>query len=299
MKRIVLFSLTNIAVLVSLSVVAHLLGLDQWLSSKGIPWVSLLVFSLVFGFAGSMVSLLISRWMAVHAYNIQIIESPNGSEERWLVNSVSELTTRAGIPMPQVGIYDSPEANAFATGPSRNKALVAVSSGLLNQMSENEIRGVLAHEVGHISNGDMVTMSLLQGVLNTFVMFFAYLIGIALDSAMRGNRDDRYRGPGIGSYIGRMIAQIVLGLLASLITMAYSRSREFAADRLSAQINGKQSMISALRKLQRIHDTGGVFDNRAESLATFKISNPTTSFLGRLLASHPPLEERIAALEQV
>lgn len=300
MKRVILFALTNIAVLVVLTIAGHLFGIDRWLASRGVPWVAMLVLAVLFGFTGSFISLLISRWMAIQIYSIEVIDAPADSNQRWLVNTVSELTSRAGIPMPKVGIYQSDEANAFATGPSQSKSLVAVSSGLLQQMGENEIRGVLAHEVGHITNGDMVTMALLQGVLNTFVWFLSHLVGIALDNALRGDRDrDRYyRGPGIGSWVGQIIAQIVLGLLASMIAMGYSRQREFAADRMSAQINGKQSMIAALRRLQSIHEHGGIFDNRSETLTAFKISNPSTSWLGRVLASHPPLEERIAALER-
>ncbi len=298
MKRVVLFAVTNLAVLVALTIVARILGIDQWAARHGYPWGFILGISLVFGFAGSMISLLASKWMAITIYGIQVIDAPSDSTSRWLVDTVGQLADKAGLPMPAVGIYESDETNAFATGPSRGSALVAVSSGLLGRMNEREIRGVLAHEIGHITNGDMVTMTLLQGVLNAFVILLSYIVGIALDSFMRGDRDERYRGPGIGSWIGRMIAQVIFGFLASLVVAAYSRSREFAADRMSAQLNGKQSMIAALQKLQQLYNSEGVFDDRSQALSAFKISNHSGHGLAMLLATHPPLEERIAALER-
>jgi heat shock protein HtpX len=245
-----------------------------------------------------MISLLASKWIAINVYGIQVIDAPTDSTAHWLVNTVAELTQKAGIPMPAVGIYESDETNAFATGPSRGSALVAVSSGLLQRMNEREIRGVLAHEIGHITNGDMVTMTLLQGILNSFVILLSYVVGIALDSFLRGDRDERYRGPGLGSWVGRMIAQVVFGFLASMVVAAYSRSREFAADRMSAQLNGKPSMIAALQKLQNLYESHDVLDDRSPALSAFKISNRSGTGLTRLFATHPPLEERIAALER-
>jgi len=207
MKRIALFALTNIAVLVVISIVVRALGLDRWIGAHGVSYTGLLVMSMVIGFSGSLFSLLISKWMAIRAYSIELIKTPSNSTEQWLIQTVREQSEKAGIPMPDVGIYDSPETNAFATGRSRNNALVAVSSGLLHQMRQREVEGVLAHEVAHIANGDMVTMSLLQGVLNTFVIFFSRIIGLLVDSLLQGNRRDdqeRSSGTGMGFFIGSM-----------------------------------------------------------------------------------------------
>ena len=296
MKRITLFALTNVAVLVVISIVVRALGLDRWIGAHGISYTGLMVMSLVIGFTGSLFSLLISKWMAIRAYSIELIKTPANSTEQWLVQTVRDQSEKAGIPMPDVGIYDSPEANAFATGRSRNSALVAVSSGLLHQMRQREVEGVLAHEVAHISNGDMVTMTLLQGVLNTFVVFFSRVIGLLVDSFLQGNRRDdegRSSGTGIGFFIGSLVAQIFLGLLASMVVMAYSRRREFAADAMAARIEGKDAMIGALQRLKVIHDGGGVLDDRSASLAAFKISHN----YGNWFASHPPLDHRIQALQ--
>jgi heat shock protein HtpX len=256
-----------------------------------------MVMSLVIGFTGSLFSLLISKWMAIRAYSIELIKTPSNSTEQWLVQTVREQSEKAGIPMPDVGVYDSPEANAFATGRSRNSSLVAVSSGLLHQMRQREVEGVLAHEVAHIANGDMVTMTLLQGVLNTFVVFFSRVIGLLVDSFLQGNRRDeegRSSGTGIGFFIGSLVAQIFLGLLASLIVMAYSRRREFAADAMAARIEGRDAMVGALQRLKMIHEGGGVLDDRSASLAAFKISHN----YGNWFSSHPPLDDRIRALQQ-
>lgn len=299
MKRILLFSLSNIAVLAVLTVVLHFTGLDHWLyARKGITLEFLLLLSAIFGFAGSLFSLAISKWLAKWSYDIHIIQQPDNQAEQWLLDTIARLAKQAGVKMPEVGVYESPEVNAFATGPSRNNALVAVSSGLVHQMNLRQIEGVLAHEMSHVSNGDMVTMTLLQGVLNTFVLFFSYIVGFALDAAMRGRDEERRSGGiGIGFYLGQIVTQILLGIVATMIVMAYSRHREYGADALGAKLAGKDNMISALRRLKEITETGGVIDNRSEAVAAFKINNPTG--LLALFASHPPLETRIAALERL
>jgi len=297
MKRIVLFLATNLAVVAVLTIVLSLLGVDRWMTDQGINYRMLLGFSLVVGFGGSFFSLAISKWMAKHAYRIQIIQQPRNEAESWLFNEIQGMAKSAGVAMPEVGVYDSPEANAFATGPSRNNALVAVSSGLLRNMNQQQIQGVLAHEVAHIANGDMVTMTLLQGTLNTFVIFLSRVLGFALDQFLRRGDDGQRRGGGMGYFLGVFVCQMVLGLFASMIVMAYSRRREFRADAMAAQLEGKASMISALQRLQQITQGGGVLDDRAPSLTAFKINHP--SRMMRLFASHPPIEERIAALERL
>jgi heat shock protein HtpX len=297
MKRIFLLTVTNVAVLVLLTAVISLLHLDRWLTAAGINYPLLLVFSLVVGFTGSFISLAISKWMAKMAYQIQIIDSPQTEGEEWLLNTVRSLAARARIAMPEVGIYQSPEVNAFATGPSRSNALVAVSSGLLSQMNRRQIEGVLGHELTHVSNGDMVTMTLLQGVVNTFVVFLSRIIGVAVDSFLNRGSDER-RGVGMGFFIGMFLSEIVLGILASFIVAWYSRQREFRADAGSAQIAGPDAMLSALRGLQALSEGGPVIDERSASLNTLKINGKPSGFLS-LLASHPPLEERIAALERL
>lgn len=295
MKRIVLFMLTNVAVLAVISILTMVLGVDKWLTSQGLNLPMLLAFSAVVGFTGSIFSLLISKWMAKMAYSIHIIDQPQDAAERWLVMTVTRQAERAGIRTPEVGIYESPEVNAFATGPSRNNALVAVSSGLLNRMSQPQVEAVLAHEVGHVANGDMVTMTLLQGVLNTFVVFLSRIFGYLIDAALKRNDD---RGVGMGYFLGSMICQIVLGIFASMIVMAYSRRREFKADAMGAQLAGKQNMISTLQRLNDIIHGGGVLDDRSPALSAFKISNRPSKMMA-LFSSHPPMEERIAALQRL
>ncbi|MGD9895720.1 MAG: protease HtpX [Candidatus Methylacidiphilaceae bacterium] len=296
-KRILLWTATNVAVLVLLTAVISLLHLDRWLTAAGINYPLLLVFSLVVGFTGSFISLAMSKWMAKMAYNIQVIDSPQTEGEEWLVNTVRSLAARARIAMPEVGIYQSPEVNAFATGPSRSNALVAVSTGLLSQMDRREVEGVLGHEITHVSNGDMVTMTLLQGVLNTFVVFFSRIIGVAIDSFLNRGQEER-RGVGLGFFIGMFLSEIVLGLLASFIVAWFSRQREFRADAGSARIAGRDAMISALRELQSLAEGAPVVDERSASLSAFKINGKTGGLLS-LLATHPPLEERIAALQRL
>lgn len=296
MKRIILFVLTNVAVLAVLAVVAHLFGVDRYLTAAGLNLPMLLIFSAILGFGGSIISLLISKWMAKMAYRIRVIDRPRDTVEMWLVSTVARFAEQAGIRTPEVGIYDSPEVNAFATGPRRNNALVAVSSGLLRQMDQRQAEAVLAHEVAHVANGDMVTMTLLQGVLNTFVVFLSRVFGFLIDAALR--RDSDRGGVGIGYFLGSIICQIVLGVLASMLVMAYSRHREYRADAMGAQLAGRNNMISALQRLNEIMHHGGVIDDRSPALSAFKINNRPSGFLA-LFASHPPLEKRIEALRRM
>lgn len=300
MKRVFLFVLTNIAIVLVIAIVTHLFGFDRWLNyhagqGYGINYVQLLGFSLVVGFAGSFISLALSKWMAKSAYNIHVIESPESEAEQWLVDTVQAQAAKAGIAMPEVGIYDSPEVNAFATGPSRSNSLVAVSSGLLRAMSRQEATGVLAHEITHVANGDMVTMTLLQGVLNTFVVFLSRIFAFFIDNALRGGRDDR--GPGIGFFLATLFFQVVLGFLASLVVFAFSRWREYHADAGSARLEGKEPMLAALRRLKAITESDPVIDDRSPALQSFKINGKPGST--SLFADHPSLDDRIAALERL
>jgi len=296
-KRILLFILTNIAVIAVITLIVNLLGVNHFLSARGIDYRQLLVFSLVIGFTGSFISLGISKWMAKSIYNIHVIENPSGEAETWLVETVRGLAAKARIAMPEVGIYDSPEVNAFATGPSRSNSLVAVSSGLLRAMRRDEIEGVLGHEITHISNGDMVTMTLLQGVLNTFVIFLSYVVAFFVDRFLSGSRDNDDRGPGFGFFIGQFVCQILLGFLASLIVLAYSRAREYRADAGSARLEGKAPMLAALRRLKEITEGDPIIDDRSPAISAFKISGKP----GRssLWADHPSLDDRIEALEKL
>ncbi|SDU29909.1 Heat shock protein. Metallo peptidase. MEROPS family M48B [Verrucomicrobium sp. GAS474] len=296
MKRIFLFILTNIAILAVMMIVIHLFSLDRFITANGLNYTTLFGFSLVVGFTGSFISLAISKWIAKMSYNIEVITSPENETEEWLVDTVRRQAAKVGVAMPEVGIYESPEVNAFATGPSRSNSLVAVSSGLLRVMTREEAEGVLAHEMTHVSNGDMVTMTLLQGILNTFVVFFSYIIAFAVDRALSNGRDED-RGPGIGFMIGQFVTQICLGVLASLVVLAYSRSREFKADAGAARLEGKGPMIAALKRLKQITESDFIYDDRAPALSNFKISGkPSTT---HIWASHPPLEDRIEALEKL
>lgn len=288
MKRIVLFIATNLAVIALLSVIIQVTGIDVSTYSNGhINFQGLLILSAVFGMGGAFISLAMSKWIAKWTTRARVIERPSNQTESWLVQTVQKHARNAGIGMPEVAIYDAPDMNAFATGMSRNKALVAVSTGLLQNMQREEIDAVLGHEISHVANGDMVTMALLQGVLNTFVIFLARVIGTVVDRTISGNRE----GGGGFAYFGIVIVlQLVLGLLASLIVMAFSRRREFRADAGGAKLAGKQSMISALERLA---------GNSAEStlpkaIKAFGISDD--GGFTRLLRSHPPIAERIAAL---
>jgi heat shock protein HtpX len=289
MMRIFLFLATNVAILVVISIVFNLLGLSGALDAQGIDLNlnALLVMSAVIGMTGSFISLLMSKWSAKNAMGVYVIEQPQNQTERWLVDTVARLARQANIGMPEVGMFQQPEANAFATGWNKNSALVAVSTGLLETMSADEVEAVLGHEISHVSNGDMVTMALMQGVVNTFVYFFATLIGYVVDRAVFKTE----RGYGPAYYIVQMVAQIALGILASMLVMWFSRYREFRADAGGAQLAGRQKMIGALRALQRTQETATL----PGQLAAFGINGDGR--LMRLFMSHPPLEERIAALQ--
>jgi heat shock protein HtpX len=291
MKRILLFALTNIAVLLVITVVVKLLGLDAYLSARGGNLGGLLLVSALFGFGGALISLVLSKSMARLAMGVQIIERPRNEEERWLLETVRAYAGRLRLGMPEVGVFDSPAMNAFATGASRNHALVAVSTALLKGMGREEVEAVLGHEMSHIANGDMVTMTLLQGVLNTFVIFLARVLGSVIDSALRGQRDER-AGPGAAYFLIVIVLQIVFGVLASMIAMWFSRHREFRADAGGAQLAGRDRMVGALLELQRAHG-----EPLPGQLQAFGIRDGSAArWFGRLLMSHPPLEERIAAL---
>jgi heat shock protein HtpX len=295
MKRVFLFVMTNLAVLALLTIVVQLFGLDRYLTGTGLNLGGLLVFAAIFGFGGAIFSLLISKWSAKRAMGVQVITQPRNAAEAWLVNTVKQHADRAGIGMPEVGVFDTPEMNAFATGARRDNALVAVSTGLLNGMQQKEAEAVIGHEVSHVANGDMVTLTLLQGVLNTFVIFLARIIGHLVDSALRGNQQGG-RSSGIGYFVTVLVAQIVLGLFASMIVMWFSRHREFRADAGGAQLAGRDGMIGALERL-RIEQTRRQPQGLPEQMRAFGISAGDVHGFKRLFMSHPPLEERIAALQ--
>ncbi len=286
MLRIGLFLLTNLAIMVVAGVVINLLGVGKFISNGQMNLQSLLIFCAVFGFTGSFISLFISKWMAKRSMGVELIENPRNADERWLMDTVADLSQKAGIKMPEVGVFPAQESNAFATGWNRNDALVAVSIGLLQRFERDEVRAVLAHEIGHVANGDMVTLSLIQGVVNTFVMFFARIVGFAIDRALQGNRESN--GVGMGYYIGTFVAEIVFGILASMIVAAFSRYREFRADQAGAHLADRNAMIRALQRLQV--ESGQT--SLPSSMQAFGISGG----MGRLFASHPPLEVRIQAL---
>ena len=293
LKRMGLFLATNLAVVLVLSIVLRLLGVDRILdeSGSGLNYQSLLVLSLVIGFGGSFISLAMSKWMAKRSTGAKVITAPSNATESWLLNTVERLARQAGIDTPEVAIYNSPDLNAFATGARRNSALVAVSTGLLQGMKQEEVEAVLAHEITHVANGDMVTLTLVQGVVNTFVIFLSRVVGHFVDRVILKND----RGHGIGYFISVMAAQVLLGVLASIIVMWVSRYREFRADAGSAELNGRQPMINALARLQ-----GGVQAPLPESMEAFGISGrPAPSGIRRLFMSHPPIEERIAALQRI
>ena len=292
MKRVFLFAVTNVAVLAVIYVVLNVFGVDQVLARNGssLNLGGLLVFSAVVGFSGSLISLALSKWMAKMSTGARVIETPRNSTESWLVNTVYRHADAANIRRPQVAIYDSPDVNAFATGPTRNNALVAVSTGLLQRLGQREVEAVLGHEITHVANGDMVTLTLLQGVLNTFVVFLSRIVGFVVDRVLLRNE----RGGGAGFFIASLVAQILLGIFASMIVMWYSRQREYRADAGGAKLAGRQSMISALQGLQRVHQPAEL----PEALQAFGIAGGPAGGLRRLFMSHPPLEERIAALQR-
>ena len=286
-KRVVLFLVTNLAIVLTLSLIMGVLGVGRYVGPNGIDLGSLAIFCFVWGMGGAMISLLISRWTAKRMTGVKLVNGRSGDASAdWLYRTVEELTRKANLPMPEVGIYPSDEVNAFATGPSKKKSLVAVSSGLLRSMQRNEVEGVLAHEVAHIANGDMVTMTLLQGIVNAFVMFLARIIAYALTS--RGSRDDRGGAP---SFMVVWMLEIVLGIIGMIVVSWFSRQREFRADHGGATLAGKADMLSALRRLGA---NRGLIDPRHEALATMKISGKWSG----LFSTHPPLEQRIAVLER-
>jgi heat shock protein HtpX len=291
MKRVFLFLVTNIAILVVLSISLSLLGFTGYLDAQGIDldMNALLLFAAVFGFGGSLISLAISKWTARHLTGAQVIEQPSSQTEIWLVDTVRRQANQAGIRMPDVAIYDAPDVNAFATGPSRNNALVAVSTGLLRSMSQDEAEAVLAHEVSHVANGDMVTLALIQGVVNTFVIVASRVIGHTVDRVVFKTE----RGHGPAFWITAIVAELILGILASIIVMWFSRQREFRADAGGARLAGREKMVAALERLQQ----GVAQPHLPDQMAAFGISGGIGSGLRRLFMSHPPLEERITALK--
>lgn len=291
-KRIALFLATNLAILLVLSVVLRLLGVDRILDESGsnLNYEALLILSLVIGFGGSFISLAISKWMAKRATGARVIDQPSNPTESWLLATVQRQAQAAGIETPEVAIYDAPDMNAFATGARRNSALVAVSSGLLRGMSKDEVEAVLAHEISHVANGDMVTLALVQGVVNTFVIFLSRIIGHFVDRVILKNE----RGHGIGYFLSVLAAQLVLGILASIIVMYVSRWREFRADAGAASLKGREHMISALNRL-----ASGQPAHLPESLEAFGISGSERRGITRLFLSHPPIPERIEALRRL
>lgn len=291
MMRILLFLATNLTVVLVASITLSLLGFNGVMAANGVDLnlQALLVYCAVFGFAGSIISLFLSKWMAKTTTGTEIISQPRTRHEQWLLQTVEQLSREAGIKMPEVGIFPAYEANAFATGWNRNDALVAVSQGLLERFSPDEVRAVLAHEIGHVANGDMVTLALIQGVVNTFVMFFARIFGNFVDKAVF--KTEEGRGPAY--YIATIVAELVLGILASIIVMWFSRRREFRADAAGAHLAGSNAMIAAL---QRLRAEQGVPVHMPDSLTAFGINGGLKHGLAGLFMSHPPLEERIEAL---
>lgn len=292
MKRIFLFLATNLAIVIVLSITLRLLGFERILDEQGagLNMNSLLLFAAVFGFGGSLMSLAMSKWTAKRFTGAQVIEMPRNAREHWLVTTVQRQAQQAGIGMPEVAIYHAPDVNAFATGMSKNDALVAVSTGLLNAMTEDEAEAVLAHEISHIANGDMVTLALIQGVVNTFVIFLSRVVGHFVDRVILKNE----HGHGIGFWVTAIVAELVLGILASIIVMWFSRQREFRADAGGASLAGREKMIAALQRLQMSVNQPHLPDQ----LSAFGISGGISSGFKSLFMSHPPLEERIAALRE-
>ncbi len=288
MKRVLLFLVTNFAILIVASVTLRLLGVEPWLNANGINFSSLLIFGAVLGFGGAFVSLALSRWMAKRMMGVNLIREPRNEREAWLVETVRRLAGQAGIGMPEVGYFESPAPNAFATGARRDKSLVAVSTGLLQRMNRSEVEAVLGHEVSHVANGDMVTLTLIQGVVNTFVFVVSRLIGDIVDRVVFRNE----RGHGPAFWVTTLAAELVLAFLATMIVMWFSRQREFRADGGGARLTGRQNMIAALQALAR-----GDGAPLPDKMAAFGINGGRGQGLRRLFMSHPPIEERIAALQ--
>ena len=290
-KRVFLFLATNIAILLVLNVTLRLLGVDRILdeSGTGLNFTALLIFAAVIGFGGSFISLAISKWMAKRMTGAEVITQPRNSAESWLLDTVRRQARAAGIGMPEVAIYESPDVNAFATGMNRNNALVAVSTGLLQAMDRDEAEAVLGHEVSHVANGDMVTLALIQGVLNTFVVFIARVIGHVVDRVVFKNEE----GHGIAYFVTTIVAELLLAILASMIVMWFSRRREYRADSGGAKLAGREKMIAALERLRQAHAPSQLPDQ----MAAFGINGTIAGGVKRLFMSHPPIEERIAALQ--
>ena len=295
MMRILLFLGTNLAVILVASITLRLLGVEGYLRGQGINFNSLLIFCFIFGMAGSMISLFISKWMAKRSTGTVIIETPSNATEKWLLDTVEELSREAGIKTPEVGIFPAQQSNAFATGWNRNDALVAVSAGLLNRMRPEEVRAVLAHEIGHVANGDMVTLALIQGVVNTFVMFFARVVAHLVDQFLKSRSD----GAGLG-FMGYfavvIVAEIVFGIIASAIVAWFSRFREYRADAAGAKLAGSGAMINALARLKAETEMPDQMPDTLRAMAITK--GQTKSLMERLFASHPPLDDRIRALKE-
>jgi len=288
--RIILFLATNLAVILVASITLSLLGVGSYMTSQGLDFGNLMAFCLVFGMAGSVISLLMSKFMAKRGMGVQIIEQASNADEQWLLSAVKELSQKAGIGMPEVGIFASAQPNAFATGWNRNNALVAVSTGLLNSMTRDEVKAVLGHEIGHVANGDMITLTLIQGVVNAFVMFFARIIGNFVDKVIFKNED----GPGIGFFIATFISEMILGILASTIVFWFSRRREFKADIAGAELVSPKAMHDALHRLQTASEQPSDMPNE---MVAFGISGELKHSMAGLFMSHPPLEARMQALK--
>lgn len=295
MRRVALFIGTNLAVLMLLSIVCHLFGIDQMAAARGYGGMGgLLAFAAVFGMGGAFISLAMSKRIAKWSTAARVITQPSNAAEQWLLEAVRRHARSAGIGMPEVAIYDAPEMNAFATGMTRNSSLVAVSTGLLQQMDRQQVDAVLGHEIGHVANGDMVTLTLIQGVLNTLVILAARIVGRLVDNWLSGGREDSRGGGGIGYFVVVMVLQLVFGLFASMIVAAFSRWREFRADAAGAKFAGRSAMISALQRLKGDHGENTL----PQTIAAFGISGPLSDGFRRLFMSHPPLDERIAALQR-
>jgi len=299
MKRIALYFAVNLLVVISISIIINLLGVKPYLTARGIDYQALLIFCAIWGFAGSFISLQLSRWSAKMAMGVQLIDpkNPGGTHEARIVETVTRICQHAGLStLPEIGIYPSPEVNAFATGPSQSRSLLAISSGLLNAMDDSAVEGVLGHEIAHIANGDMVTMTLIQGVVNTFVMFFSRIAVFAIENMMRSDKEER--GGGLGFFAHMILISVFETLfmfLSAPLIYYFSRHREFRADKGSARFTSPQTMIHALESLKKCAD---LVDNRQASLAALKINGHTRGILSLLFSSHPPIEARIAALRQ-
>ncbi|HON59430.1 MAG TPA: protease HtpX [Smithella sp.] len=291
MKRVFLLIATNIAVLVVLSIVASLLGVDRFLTPNGLNMTQLLIFAFIFGFGGSFISLAMSKWSAKRMMGAQVITNPSSPAEVWLVETVKKQAQMAGLGMPEVAVFDSPSPNAFATGMNKNNALVAVSTGLLQSMNKDEVEAVLGHEISHVANGDMVTLTLIQGIVNTFVIFFSRVVGYFVDRVILKNEEE---GHGIGYVVTSLIAQICFGILASIIVMWFSRKREYRADAGGAKLAGVQNMIAALEKLKK-----AVSEPLPDQMAAFGINGKPGRGLKLLFMTHPPLDDRIEALKKM